>query len=346
MNRYGTPHEFMPDDLSEHALVLAFDFEDDHEVTPAALAARNASRLLDLHAAGIDCLDQDPAAIDWETLEARANRAGHDTYNSDTRWELYAGSITCSDDCTEECSPRPSRVRVSADMADPHGIARPSRVDRARAWLADMADYLDRIDSDSDDVDTDALETLEDALRVLEAADTLEPCEHGHQECSTEPRGRCTNEAADLADRCEDCREADVTEYGCPFALHVGERLCLDCCGCPEHVEESHDQNVTTPATAPDQETPGEARAYRVTFTLGNTYETTVNARTAAEAAALIEGLDEDDADEIEVSREVLAAQPVHYCDACGEEMTTGDEATCGDCVRYLTRTTDQDGQP
>jgi hypothetical protein len=30
--------------------------------------------------------------------------------------------------------------------------------------------------------------------------DTLEPCEHGHQECSTEPRGRCTNEAADDLD--------------------------------------------------------------------------------------------------------------------------------------------------
>jgi len=318
MNRYGTPHEYMPDDLSEHALVLAFDFEDDHEVTPAALAARNASRLLDLAAAGIECLDQDPAAIDWETLEARANRAGHDTYNSDTRWELYAGSITCSDDCTEECSPRPSRVRVSADMANPHGIARPSRVDRARAWLADMADYLARIDDDNDDAD--ALETLGDALRVLEAAD--------------------------MADRCEDCREADITEYGCPFALHTGDRLCLECCGCPEHVEESHEQNATTPAASPDPETPGEARAYRVTFVLGTTYEATVNARTAAEAAALIEELDADDADEIEVNREVLDAQPVHYCDACGEEMTTGDEATCGDCVRYLTRTTDQDGQP
>lgn len=303
MNRRGTHHVFLPEDIAEDVLVFALDFEPDADNPmptddDAARHAWHVAALADLSTiTGVPCVNLAGVAgvdPDYPAICARLNAAGFDTYDSDTRTEVYAGPITCGDDCATEC-------HADNDHANPHGIARPSRVDRARAWLVEMADYLTKCDEDADDVD--AFETLTDALRALESADRMR--------AAVLPGINVT--------RCEDCGTADVAEYGCPFALHVGERLCLDCCGCPEHVEESHDPNATTPAASPDPETRA-AHVYAAEILIGTAYRIEVLAASADEARALLEAIDPDDVDpehveELDTDRHV---GPVELCAGYG----------------------------
>ena len=146
MNGYnrtrGRAHQIEPD-----ADALCFvDFEEAPAFETRATWMRDA--LDDIMATTEVVLDDIIVTYDgevewWNEAERRLNRAGWDTYNSDTRFEVYVDALECSPECDDECIEAPaagagengapglpSRVYVSPnlralDHANPHGMPRP-----------------------------------------------------------------------------------------------------------------------------------------------------------------------------------------------------------------------------
>jgi len=66
---------------------------------------------------------------------------------------------------------------------------------------ARLQSFLDKLGTVLDELDERPAGRDRVQLAGSLELDTLEPCEHGHQECAHEPRGRCSNEAADDLDK-------------------------------------------------------------------------------------------------------------------------------------------------
>lgn len=307
--RRGTAHLVMPENIDgvqdiDEVLALAFDFEDDmpQDMGPARTAWH--ADVLDsiLAATGVYVADLLPLTggdPDYAKIEARLNAAGFDTYDSDTRLEVYRGPVICSPECGEDChrDDEPAgawvgRMHVSADMvghpddANPHGIPRPDaatlaavldpeHIRDARAYVAARLENCAEWENDGDDDephgDRAALEVLDTALDALAGL----PVDVA--------RARRALDA--LGDIYED-DDINVLAY---YIQEVREALAA-----PAPIEHA-----------------GAGR-YTATLIIGDVYEVTLEAGNIDEAREMLDDLDPDNPDEgttaewCEVSRHVL----------------------------------------
>lgn len=133
----------------------------------------------------------------WNEAERRLNRAGWDTYNSDTRFEVYVDALECSPECDDECAEAPaadgeengapgfsSRVYVSPnlcalDNANPHGMPRPHtyRVEVlvGTVYTLDVLAYsADEARAIAEDIDPDEHAEEVDVDRVVRDVEVLD----------------------------------------------------------------------------------------------------------------------------------------------------------------------------
>lgn len=313
--RRGTAHLVMPENIDavqdiDEVLLLAFDFEDDmpQDMGPAR-TGWHADVLDSIHAeTGVYVADLLPLSggdPDYAKIEARLNAAGFDTYDSDTRLEVYRGPVVCSPECGEDChrDDEPAgawvgRMHVSADMlghpddANPHGITRPHLRDLDPETLAGIT---------CDGCGRTGLDEYACPLALKHNEPTCLDC------CG------CPEHVADAATL---AAVLDPENTGTRVDL-ARARRALDALGDPADwddlaVVEYYVQEVREALAAPAPIEHAGAGRYTATLIIGDVYEVTLEAGDIDEAREMLEDLDPDNLDDdvtaewCEVSRHVL----------------------------------------